>query len=128
MTQETVEKIARLVYEYDQFYYDARQINTSDIFNRLWEMGISALKAAYPESTVKELVPELIVRPVPTVDLRDRRDQIQMVKSLDYYIHECSDLDNTTNYKLYREVIDVRNELCHDIVTEDIIYDESVWG
>ena len=127
MTQETVEKIARLVYESDKIYYERRRLKVNDIFVRLWNMGVSTIKAAHPDSW-HEMIPELIERPVPEVDLRDRRDQIQMVKSLDYFINECSDLDSTTNYKVYRSVIDVRNELCHDIVTEDIIYDESVWG
>lgn len=129
LNQAAVEKAARFIYELNKSYYEIKRVSIYDVFDQIWSMCVASLKKDYPDGW-KELVPDIKVRVIPNVDLLKHfrmGEAIEMVKILDDLMYICTNLDDISKYEVFMKIKGERDELCHDIVMNLSIYDESSW-
>ena len=129
LNQAAVEEAARFIYELNKSYYEVKRVSIYDVFDQIWSMCVASLKKDYPDGW-KELVPDIKVRVIPNVDLLKHfrmGEAIEMVKILDDLMYICTNLDDISKYEVFMKIKGERDELCHDIVMNLSIYDESSW-
>lgn len=146
VSDETLSKIANIVMDYLKYYYPNfphglpdwlayfRDYKEEDLPRRLYcelrQMNIDALNSRYG-STAESMYDEMELDDGYIFDANFDRDteKYQTIKSIDCYLYQCLDVDyDAAGWKeLYFTIESVRDQLCYQIVKDDIGYELAKW-